>query len=259
MNRAKSLLCLLVFVLFALPRAALAGWFEVENYVGTIGDSPVHISLQSYKHLGHAHTHRLHLDGSYYYDSKRIPIPLQGTAQPNGSMTLCEARRPLSVANSATVPKASAAHPVPCQMSISVDGRNAVGVWWDGKNKLPITLKKVGSLDDTDQIRLEGDIEIPMWHHTKEHLLLGIYKASEECPVSMLELRLINKRTGETDKSIELDCMAGMIMTTIYTNISAGPKSGEIKVGFQGGKMGYDEIVNIALPANKITKTDTPK
>ena len=52
-------------------------------------------------------------------------------------------------------------------------------------------------------------------------------------PVSMFELRLINKRSGETDKSIELDCMAGMIMTTIYTNISAGPKPGKSKVGFQ--------------------------
>ena len=29
--------------------------------------------------------------------------------------------------------------------------------------------------------------------------------------------------------------------------------------GSKDGKMGYDEIVNIALPANKITKTDTPK
>lgn len=55
MNRANSMLCRFAFVLFGLPRAALAGWFEVENYVGTIGASPVHISLQSYKHLGHAH------------------------------------------------------------------------------------------------------------------------------------------------------------------------------------------------------------
>lgn len=242
----KYMISLLAFALLAIASPANAGWYEVKNYVGTIGKSPIHISLQTYDYINHGEQAQWRVDGSYYYDDYRTPIPLQGKRQQNGDMVLCEARLPLSAADEPAVPTASSAHPVPCPISLTFQGEAAMGVWLDGKKNLPITLRQVGSLNDTGVVRLEGVIEIPMWYHTKKHLLLGIYQTSQECPVSMLQLRLLNIHTGQIDREIAFDCMAGMIMTSIYANVSDGPTAHQITVGFQGGKMGYDEVVDIA-------------
>ncbi len=112
---------------------------------------------------------------------------------------------------------------------------------------LPIAMHQVGSLNDTGiaAFPLAGVVEIPMWYHTKTHLLLGVYQSSEDCPVSMLRLRLVNIATGRIDSDIPFDCQAGMIMTDIYANVSRAPKAGQVTVGYQGGKMGYDEVVDI--------------
>ncbi|MFP3656126.1 hypothetical protein SB777_35040, partial [Burkholderia sp. SIMBA_052] len=84
--------------------SAHAGWYEIRNYAGTIGSLPVHVSLQTYDDINRNTSGQWRVDGSYYYDAHRVPIPLQGKRQPNGEMQLCEAVEPVSFGDSPTVP-----------------------------------------------------------------------------------------------------------------------------------------------------------
>jgi hypothetical protein len=246
---SKKVVLLVPLALLVFSSSASAGWYEIKNYVGTIGTVPVHISLQTYGTINRGGPREWQVDGSYYYDAHRIPIPLQGKREPGGRMLLCEAEPPRSGADSPTVPASSAAHPIPCPITLSIAGDAASGVWNDGKRTLPIELHKVGSLDDTDEDAslLSGVVEIPMWYHTKTYMLLGIYEASEGChfKVSMFKLRLVNIATGSSDGDIQLDCADGMLMTSIYQNVSRGPNAHQVTLEVGGGKMGSDEVIDI--------------
>jgi hypothetical protein len=246
---------------FTAKRYEDTGWYEVKNYVGTIGIKPVHVSLQTFDDINSGEKAQWRVDGSYYYDAHRIPIPLQGQRQPDGSMVLCEARLPRLFYEDLKVPAVSKAHPVPCPISLKITADSATGEWNNGKKKLSIVMRQVGSLNNTgtDPFTppLVGVVEIPMWFHTKKHMLLGVYKPSENCdyetsgncqercPVSMGHLRLVNIATGRIDNEIELDSNAGTVMTSIYENVSGSLKARHVSVVYQDAKMGYDEDVEI--------------
>jgi len=247
MNKNLNYLIPLVLLLFA--SYARAGWYEVKNYAGTIGGLPVHVSLQTFDYINHGEPSQWLVEGSYYYDSLRIPIPLRGTRQTDGSMQLCEAAPPLSIGESPVVPAVSAEHLVPCKITLSFADDNVTGKWNDGKKELAVALHQVGSLNDTGSVRLDGSVEIPMWYHTKTHLLVGVYTSSADCPASMRHLRLINIATGRVDRDIPLECDAGMIITSIYANVSNGPTKNKVIVGFQRGRMGIDKVVDIRVRA----------
>jgi hypothetical protein len=85
-------------LLLVVASSAYAGWYQVRNYAGTIGSFPVHVSLQTYDYINHNEPTQWRVDGSYYYDAHRIPIPLQGKRKPDGQMTLCEASHSRSFA-----------------------------------------------------------------------------------------------------------------------------------------------------------------
>jgi hypothetical protein len=238
-------------VTLACLAPAHAGWFQVRTYAGKIGDAPVHLALQRYDRLGAGDDSSLLVEGSYYYDAHRKPIPLTGKRAPDGTLRLCEATAPRSQGDSLVVPPASPAHPVPCAITLTLGAGDAAGKWNDGKRVLPIALAEVGSLDDTDEPILSGVVEIPMWHHTGKHLLLGIYEADADCPVSMLRLRLVDIASGRIDRDIPLDCDAGMIMTSIFANVSASRAKNHVTVGFQGGKMGRDEEIDLGRAGRK--------
>ena len=226
-----------------------AGWYEIKNYVGTIGNAPVHLSLQTYDDIGRQNDHRWIVDGNYYYDAYRTPIPLKGRRDKDGNLVLCEARYLSPHAQWPEVPPSSPASPVPCAIKLKADQDTASGEWNDGRKKLPITLSQVGSLDDTSNASpiLTGTVEIPMWQHTKHFMLLGIYEASADCPVSMLHLRVIDISTGRVDHELPLDCDAGMINTSVYDNVRIHPNSPtKLIVGFQNGRMGRDEIIELS-------------
>jgi hypothetical protein len=242
--KRKLHVAILLALLF-LMSSARAGWYEIRNFVGTVGSAPVHVSLQTFDSVNKGDSAQWHVDGSYYYDVHRIPIPLQGQRQADGSMVLCEAEQPRSIVESPQVPVASAKIPVPCPIALKFSDDKVGGEWNDGKKVLPIVLRQVGNLNDDDSIQLNGIVEVPMWYHTKTHLLLGIYESSEDCPVSMRHLRLINTATGQVDRELAFDCDAGMVMTTIYSNVSRGPTIHKVTVGFRGGKMGHDEVIDI--------------
>src|SRR3954452_14897305 len=93
----KNLTKVVPFVLLFFVSSAQAGWYEVKNYVGTIGGLPVHVSLQTFDYINHGEPDQWLVEGSYYYDSRRLPVPLRGKRQPDGSMKLCEAAPPLSI------------------------------------------------------------------------------------------------------------------------------------------------------------------
>ncbi|TPN60374.1 hypothetical protein FJ981_02250 [Mesorhizobium sp. B1-1-4] len=63
------------FCLLLLSQKAVAGWYHVENYEGSIGPDPVHLSLQTYDSFGSGIT----VEGSYFYDAGQSPIALYGT------------------------------------------------------------------------------------------------------------------------------------------------------------------------------------
>lgn len=230
-----------------------AGWYEVKNYVGTIGTASVHLSLQTYGYIDGNPNDHWRVDGSYYYDAHRIPIPLQGQKLvqghhlPGGRLVLCEAVLPPAYPWTPSVPASAAVHPAPCPIALTITGDRASGEWNDGKRTMSIVLHQVGSLDDTGSVAvpIDGVVEIPMWYHTKNHLLLGVYGSSEGCPVSMLHLQLVNIATGRIDGDIPFPCEAGMLMTPIYANVHGHPAAGKVTVGFGRGMSGCFEDVDI--------------
>lgn len=45
LNFSRIILC---WVFFAATSSAYAGWYEIGNYIGVIGNLPIHLSLQTY-------------------------------------------------------------------------------------------------------------------------------------------------------------------------------------------------------------------
>jgi molybdopterin-binding protein len=85
-----------------------------------------------------------------------------------------------------------------------------------------------------------------MWYHTKTHMLLGVYQTSKDCGLSMSHLRLVNIATGRVDNDIDLDCGAGLLMTSIFENVSRAATAHQVTVEFGRGQ-GYEEVVDIEL------------
>jgi hypothetical protein len=243
---SRITLCLISFIAVSSARA---GWYEIRNYAGTIGGRPIHLSLQTYDDIDRNEPGQWHVDGSYYYDTYRTPIPLQGKRQPNGEMQLCEAVEPVSFAESPLVPAVSATHPVPCPISLKVSGTEASGDWRDEKSVLPIALHQVGSLVDTglEPPRVVGVVEIPMWHHAKDHLLLGVYQSSRSCPLSMVRLRLVNIKSGQIDRNLKFRCGTGTVATSIYANVYRANNPHHVIVIFQGGDHGMGDDQDVAI------------
>lgn len=249
MKRKRNFSCIALCVISFAASSAHAGWYEIRNYAGTIGSVPVHLSLQTYDDINRNESAQWHVDGSYYYDAHRVPIPLQGKRQPNGEMQLCEAVEPVSFGDSPTVPAASSTHPVSCPIALKISGTGASGEWLDGKNGLPIALHQVGSLNDTglDTPRVAGVVEIPMWHHTKDHLLLGVFQSSKDCSLSMVHLRLINIKSGQIDRDLKFDCGTGIVATAIYANVYRADNPRHVTVIFQGGSHGMGDDQDVAV------------
>ncbi|WP_176016753.1 hypothetical protein [Burkholderia sp. BCC0398] len=251
-RHGRPLVATIAALLACAPAVSFAGWYEVANYTGTIGNAPVHVSVQTYDAINHNDAGRWRVDGSYYYDAHRKPIPLRGHREPDGRLTLCEASSPASNADSPVVPAAAPSRPKPCPIALVVVGKTATGTWDDGRKTLPITLNEVGRLNDTDtqHLQLDGSVDIPMWYRTKTHMLVGVYALSDKCGIAMRSLRAVNIATGRIDRTIALDCDAGMVMTSIYANVADTRRAGYVSVEFRGGKMGYQEDVSLGLPSS---------
>ncbi|MCA8300893.1 hypothetical protein LGN24_05265 [Burkholderia seminalis] len=249
---SRPLAAAIAALLGCAPALSVAGWYEIANYTGTIGHAPVHVSLQTYDAINRNDAGRWRVDGSYYYDAHRKPIPLQGRRTPDGRMTLCEASQPASTADSPVVPAASPTRPKPCPIALNLAGKTVTGTWDDGRHTFPITLNEVGRLNDNDQdhLQLDGVVDIPMWYRTRTHMLVGVYALSDTCGIAMRSLRAVNVATGRVDRTIALGCDAGMLMTSIYANVTDARRAGYVSVAFRGGKMGDERDVPLGLPSS---------
>jgi len=227
----KNTPSLLLGLLACLPLAAQAGWYEVRNYTGTLGNHSVHVSLQTYRWLQQGKLGKV--DGSYYYNKYLTPIALHGEQQTERQMTLCE--EPDNK----------------CPITLTVTDQGASGTWSDGKRTLPIKLQQVGRLDNTDDNHplLEGIIEIPMWSHTKNRMFLGVYDHHvaedplERPYITMKAIKEIETKNGRLVRTLDVDDLAGLLTTPIYMNVEATVQDKGLSLMIQhgGGHMGFDE------------------
>ncbi|ESY14350.1 hypothetical protein X751_26670 [Mesorhizobium sp. LNJC395A00] len=130
-----------------------------------------------------------------------------------------------------------------CPFSLDLGESGATGTWSKGSDKFPITLKKVASLDDTGEAKVDGTVEIPFWAQTATHRFAGVYEKAGFL-VCMNKLRVIDKKKKKVVQEIAFDdddCDAGMLMTPIYMNVQkqVGRSFEIISVNFRGGGAGY--------------------
>lgn len=240
-----SLYAALAFLL--LSNAAYAGWYQIKSYEGTIGNLPVHISLQTFDKLnGKADTH---IVGTYYYDAYRIPLRLDGKLLPGGGMTLCESDlRPGEQQVNEGVERR-------CTFALQVSANKLTGRWKAGATSLDVQLHQIAELDNNDEERIEGRMEIPMWYHTKKAMFIGVYSKIDVCEkLAMSELKIVRIPDGvilgniplaepeEDADSDYLRCEAGLLMTEIYSNVEFGDGLPSVLIHYGGGKMGYDAV-----------------
>jgi hypothetical protein len=232
---------------------AVAGWYQVENYEGSVGPNPVHLSLQHYASFGSGIT----VEGSYFYDARQSPIAIYGKAD-GSRLTLCEIaddrefERVLMTGSKTPVDTAG------CPFSLELTDNAATGTWSKAGDKFPVTLKKVSSLDDTSALKIDGTVEIPFWAETTTDRFAGIYTKSD-AGICMTKLQVINKKKSKVVQEIgfdDPDCNAGMLMTPIYMNVQRWVEGGKdvISVNFRGGGAGYTQDYTFSPKARKYRK-----
>jgi len=234
--------------LLLLSEGAFAGWYKVENYEGSIGPDPVHLSLQRYDGFGSGIT----IEGSYFHDAKQRPIALYGKAD-GASVSLCEISDDKELDRVLVGGSKTPVDTGGCRISLTVDGGRATGSW--GPDKLPVMLKKVASLDDTGDWKLDGTVEIPFWAQTDTHRFAGVYTKSD-AGICMTKMKVIDKKKGKVVQQIgfdDPDCHAGTLMTPIYMNVQKqADKNREIiSVNFSGGGAGYSTDYAFSAKAGK--------
>lgn len=192
---------------------ASSGWYIVNNYVGTIGKYPVHLSIQSYD-FGKD----VNIEGSYYYDSHRAPIALYGK-EVSGVIELCEAatkkdfEKYIASGDKFDLSK--------CPLKITKNGQELNGEWRGSKRKLDVTLKNVSSMDQTSIVSENGTVEIPFWGQTDKHSFIGVYE-KDGADISINKIKVLDKTNGNVIQVItpqKQECEFGFYMTSIYQNV----------------------------------------
>ena len=228
--------------LLLLSQKAFAGWYQVENYEGSIGSNPVHLSLQRYDSFGSGIT----VEGSYFYDAKQSPIAIYGKAD-GSKLALCEIADDKEFQRVMVMGSKTPVDTTGCPFSLDVTDKGATGTW--SKDKLAVMLKKVASLDDTGEGKIDGTVEIPFWAQTATDRFAGVY-AKTDAGICMTKMQVIKKRRGKVAQEIMFgdDCTAGTLMTPIYMNVEKWVEAGKdvISVHFNSGGAGseVDYVLN---------------
>ena len=219
---------------------AYAGWYDVTNYVGKLGDDSVHLSLQHYDSFGSGIT----VEGSYYFDKHSVPVPLYGRSDSSGRLRLCEILDEKTFNEKLVVGTKLPVDMSNCSFTISSDGLS--GTWARGKEEKQVELKKVGSFKDSAGGTIDGVMEIPFWLKTAKHFFIGVY-AREADRICLEKIHAVNINTRQVDQSLDFeneDCSAGFLMTPIYMNLSKyiGSKGEELfAIQHRGGGYGYQQ------------------
>ncbi|ESX40152.1 hypothetical protein NLY43_04775 [Mesorhizobium sp. C416B] len=228
-----------VFCLLLLSGKATAGWYHVENYEGSIGPNPAHLSLQTYT-FGSSLT----VEGSYFYDDKQSPIPLYGKIS-GTSIALCEIADDEEFQRVIVMGSKTPADTTGCPFSLELADGVLTGSWSKGADKFPVNLKKVAGLDDTGEGKIDGSVEIPFWAQTATDRFAGVYTKTDN-GICMTKMQVINKKRQKVVQTIKFGgdlCNAGMLMTPIYFNVQKSVERGKdiISVSFYDGRAGYEE------------------
>jgi hypothetical protein len=238
---------LAVACLMLLSENAAAGWYRVVNYAGFLGADPIHFSLQTYDGFGSGIT----AEGSYFYDARQSPIALYGKAV-GEKLELCEIADDKALDRIIRVGSKKPVDTAGCPFSLALSDDGATGTWIRGATSYPVALKKVASLDDSGEGKIEGTVEIPFWAQTSTHRLSGTY-AKTGSGVCMEKLQIIDKGGRKVVQELAFDkenCNAGMLMTPIYLNVEKQTRNGAdvISVSFRDSGAGYatDYIFNRA-------------
>lgn len=227
-----------IFFVLLLTAKAAAGWYQVENYEGSIGPNPVHLSLQRYDSFGSGIT----VEGSYFYDARQSPIAVYGKIR-GTSVSLCEIADDKEFDRVLVMGSKTPVDTTGCPFSLDIGESGATGMWTKGPDKFPITLKEVASLDNTGKATIDGTVEIPFWAQTETHRFAGVYEKSDFL-VCMTRLQVIDKKKKNVVQEIRFggdDCNAGTLMTPIYMNVQKQTERGLeiISVNFGGSGAGY--------------------
>ncbi|TIU78219.1 MAG: hypothetical protein E5W13_12015 [Mesorhizobium sp.] len=227
------------FVLLLTGKAA-AGWYQVDNYEGSIGPNPVHLSLQRYDSFGSGIT----VEGSYFDDAEQSPIAVYGKIS-GTSVSLCEIADDKEFDQVLVMGSKTPVDTTGCPFSLNVGERGATGTWSKGPDKFPVTLKKVASLDNNGKAKIDGTVEIPFWAQTATHRFAGVYEKAGFL-ACMTKLQVINKKRKKIVQVIRFggdDCNAGILMTAIYMNVQKQTERNleVISVNFGGSSSGYTQ------------------
>lgn len=216
MMKVKTLLALSAFFTTA---GAHAGWYVVDNYTGTLGAWPIHLSVQQYDSYGSG----LNIKGSYYYDKHRAPIPLYGR-QTATTFELCEIHSPAEFDRVMNQGTAEAVDTRDCPFRLTREGDRLQGEWQQGTRRYPVTLQHTASLDNTAAGSITGDgIDIPFWGQTASHSFIGHYQTGPD-GIVINRVSVLNKKTGRVDQILDPQqhqCDFGFYMTAIYQNIES--------------------------------------
>ncbi|MGO4920263.1 hypothetical protein [Maribacter spongiicola] len=227
MSNKPVLLFTLIFIL-AITKT-YAGWYKCYTYKGTIGKSPITLSIQVTEgYFGIKDKQGFNVNGVYKYDKYNNPIKLEGILK-NNNIQLYEIYDD----------KKSAI----LEFNISED--SVIGTWRSLQNQktIPLKLKYISKLIDTSDDNVFENIEILQINTLKDYYFVGIYsKNKNEERARMLTLEIFNKRDNSLFQVLDfsdLDFGVGNVITIIYQNIEANSSTNnKLDIWCDVGRMG---------------------
>lgn len=210
----KFLMLLIAFCFFCTSYSeASENWYVVNNYAGTIGKYPVHLSIQPYNF-----SDEVNVEGSYYYDHYNSPIVLFGIEK-EGNIILCEASEKNDFEK--YILQGDEYEIERCPFRMKIQGRNITGEWNNKNVKMDVSLSRVASLNKNIITSKNGEIDVPFWGDTKNHIFIGVYKQDKD-RVAINKVKVISKDNGQVVQVInpqDKNCDFGFYMTSIYQNL----------------------------------------
>lgn len=186
--------------------------YVINNYEGTIGKYPIHISLQSLDE------NRINISGSYYYDKFHSVIALYGK-QTRDSIELCE------VSNKKDYEKYLVQGHYDfkdCPFKLIKIGKELKGIWQNSKSTLDVSLFQTSSIYKSTLVSYNEKVEIPFWAQTQTHSFIGIYEKALGGGIAIDKIKVLDKKDGRVIQVIDpqlYNCRFGFFMTRIFENV----------------------------------------
>jgi hypothetical protein len=212
MTKFKVVLGVCVLLLSASIQAAYVP-YAVKNYQGHIGKYPVHLSLQYYD-FGKS----VNVEGSYYYDAHRAPIPLYGVNN-TSSIALCEAVS--DEIFDKYIVQGARFESSKCPFKLTRNSTGLLGEWSNERSTLKVDLEEMAGLSDEVLNGTVKELDIPFWGQTKQHSFIGVYEAGHD-GIIINKVNVVDKKNGEIIQVINPqlnECEFGSYMTSIFQNI----------------------------------------